>query len=814
MRYFWWRRRHPRPAPRTRRARAESVSLHLLHLESRCLPAASVLGGFNGLDFNASGGVEPPDTEVAAGPAYVVETVNSTVAFYNKATGAQIFQQGLTTFFAPLGKINLADLTDSLVTYDDLAGRFLVSTLEQSDRTRTSALDLAVSKDSDPTHGFSLVYRINLKETRYPTSFWGDFPKVGWNADAWVFTVNMFSFPSTRGQFDHVQVVSVDKNALLGSTPQLQEYRADRTGSFDYDLAPAVMHGAAAGGPVWLIEENQDNHNLRVIRMTNELSNNPSFSDSLVAVSSYADVSPPLQPNGTAITTNLDSGVLNAAWRNGELVASQNIGQGGLTLARWYQFSLANDTPSLVQSGDENRGAGVDTFFPAIDLNPAGDIGFSFIESSAQEFMSMYITGRSASDPAGTLAPAVLVHAGQANYNGSRAGDYSGTAVDPADGSFWSANEFSNTEKTNWGTWIARYSLGEGSSGGGAGGPVFVLGGAPGRVQVRRVSDGSLVADFAPYGPQYGGPVTVAVGDVNHDGFPDVVTGAGVGNPNVRVFDGRALETGTFNPNNPTASMLANFFAYGLNFNVGVNVAVGDVNGDGFADIVTGASTGNPHVKVYSGKDIAAGTFNPNGSSVLAQWFAYALQYNIGVNVAVGDVSKNGFADVVTGAAAGNPDVRVYSGMDIANGTFNPNGTSLLAQWFAYGLQFNIGANVAVGDVNGDGFADIVTGATAGNPQVKVYDGQAIASGAFHGANADASLLGEFYAYQLGLNIGATVAAGDFEGTGRLDILTGTTAGAPHYRVVRGQATGVQPPAVAGIDTIATDLIGGVFVGA
>ncbi len=250
MRHFGWGRR----APRTRARRAESVSLRLLHLESRCLPTVGVLGGSNGLDFNASGGAEPPDTEVAAGPAYVVETVNSTVAFYNKATGAQVFQQDLVHFFTALGKISQADLTDSLVTYDDLAGRFLVSTLEQSDRTRTSALDLAVSNDSDPTHGFGLVYRINLKETRYPTSFWGDFPKVGWNADAWVFTVNMFSFPSTRGQFDHVQIVSVNKPALLGAKPQLQEFRADRNGSFDFDLAPAVMHEATPGGPVWLVE--------------------------------------------------------------------------------------------------------------------------------------------------------------------------------------------------------------------------------------------------------------------------------------------------------------------------------------------------------------------------------------------------------------------------------------------------------------------------------------------------------------------------------------------------------------------------------
>src|SRR5262249_845097 len=69
-------------------------------------------------------------------------------------------------------------------------------------------------------------------------------------------------------------------------------------------------------------------------------------------------------------------------------------------------------------------------------------------------------------------------------------------------------------------------------------GRVFAIGGAPGRVQVLHDSDNSLVADFAPYGASYKGAVTVAIGDVNGDGFLDLVTGAAVGNPDVRVFDG------------------------------------------------------------------------------------------------------------------------------------------------------------------------------------------------------------------------------------------------------------------------------------
>src|SRR5262249_30036261 len=183
----------------------------------------------------------------------------------------------------------------------------------------------------------------------------------------------------------------------------------------------------------------------------------------------------------------------------------------------------------------------------------------------------------------------------------------------------------------------------------------FAVGGAPGRVQVRRGSDGALVADFAPYGSGYTGPVTVAVGDVNGDGIPDLVTGAALGNPDVRVWDGLALENGSFNSTSPNASLLSQFFPYALNFNVGVNVAVGDIEKDAFADIVTGPTAGNPDVRVYRGKDIANHTFNPAGASLLAQWFPYALQFNVGANVAVGDINGDGYADIVSGATVGNP---------------------------------------------------------------------------------------------------------------------------------------------------------------
>ncbi len=344
----------------------------------------------------------------------------------------------------------------------------------------------------------------------------------------------------------------------------------------------------------------------------------------------------------------------------------------------------------------------------------------------------------------------------------------------------------------------------------------YAVGGVPGMVDLYNDRDGSFVAQFTPF-LGYNGGIDVALGDINDDGFKDLIIAPNAGNPQVKIYDGRAIVQGTFNAANPDASLLTTFFAYGINFNIGANVAVGDISGDGFPDLITGASAGNPQVKVYDGKAIATGTFNGANpdASLLASFFAYGLNFNIGVNVGAGDINNDGFADLVTGATAGNPHVKVYNGKAIATGTFNaatPD-TSLLAQFFAFGLQFNIGATVTVGDVNGDGFGDVIVGAASGNPQVKVYDGAAISNGTFDSANPDASLLATFYAYELGLNIGVNVSAADFEGTGRADILTGPTTGSPRFRIVRGLSSGILPPAVNGIDGFASGIIGGISVG-
>src|SRR2546426_12269845 len=83
------------------------------------------------------------------------------------------------------------------------------------------------------------------------------------------------------------------------------------------------------------------------------------------------------------------------------------------------------------------------------------------MQSSASEFVSMYVAGQKHGDAADTMRASRLVQAGAFTYGGNRGGDYSGIAVDPANDSFWAANEVvvRNDPGANWSTWIANFSL-------------------------------------------------------------------------------------------------------------------------------------------------------------------------------------------------------------------------------------------------------------------------------------------------------------------------------------------------------------------
>ena len=273
--------------------------------------------------------------------------------------------------------------------------------------------------------------------------------------------------------------------------------------------------------------------------------------------------------------------------------------------------------------------------------------------------------------------------------------------------------------------------------------------GFSGGPQVRTFSTAGRATpnDFFAYQEHIRSGVKVATGDVNGDGVDEIITGTGSGGgPHIRIF------TKAGNVYHP------GFFAYAEHFRGGVNVAAGDLDGDGKDEIIAGAGNGGgPHIRVFDGQG------NPKLTN---GFFAYDSAFRGGVNVAAGDIDADGQAEIIAGAGqGGGPHVRVFEG----NGQLKP------ITFFAFHPDSRSGISVAAADFDNDGKDEIVAGQLAeAETWVKVYR--------YNNAKA---VLGEFRAYGAGVESGVNVAAADINGDNSAEIITGpNVGGGPQVRVL------------------------------
>jgi len=235
------------------------------------------------------------------------------------------------------------------------------------------------------------------------------------------------------------------------------------------------------------------------------------------------------------------------------------------------------------------------------------------------------------------------------------------------------------------------------------------------------------------------------------DDLGKIITGAGVGGrSHVRVFtkDGQAMED-------------TDFFAFSEQYQGGADVAIGDTDGDQQTEIVVGAGPGNkPYVKV----------FDKNTKEVEHTFLAYDQSFTGGIRIAVGDINGDGQDEIITGAGpGGGAHARA----------FKADGTVLISKLFPFGEGQKTGVDVATGDTNGDGTAEIIVSAgPGGEPKVKIYQGNGESTGA------------EILAYATGFRGGVRVTAGDIDRDGVDEIITGAgPGGGPHVRAFEANGT-------------------------
>jgi hypothetical protein len=242
-----------------------------------------------------------------------------------------------------------------------------------------------------------------------------------------------------------------------------------------------------------------------------------------------------------------------------------------------------------------------------------------------------------------------------------------------------------------------------------------IANGNPGNAHARIESD--QVSGFL-------GQSVASAGDVNGDGYADVIVGAGSYDAGQSdegaafVFLGSASGVPNGNPGNAHAQLESNQVRASLGTSV---ASAGDVNGDGYADVIVGAP-GYDAGQVDEGAAFvflgsASGIADSGPTNAHAQLESNFISSTMGSSVAsAGDVNGDGYADVIVGAGAfDNPtgnEGAAFVFLGSASGVADGSPASAHALIESNQIETLLGDSVAsAGDVNGDGFADVIVGA-------------------------------------------------------------------------------------------------------
>src|SRR5207302_4434666 len=216
----------------------------------------------------------------------------------------------------------------------------------------------------------------------------------------------------------------------------------------------------------------------------------------------------------------------------------------------------------------------------------------------------------------------------------------------------------------------------------------------------------------------------ISAGDIDHDGHAEwVISPEDLGGPRTIIF---SLVNGS-------PKLISNHYGIGDSaFRGGERTALGDVNGDGFLDVICiAAAKGGPRLAIFDGRSVMSTGLSGTPAKLLANdIFVADPASRAGLFVAAGDVNGDGFADIV---ATNDPtlgsgsELRVLSGADLARQNPTP---ALLADFAVAGFDPAGGLRVGTTDLDGDGRADVAVGSGAGQPaSVKVYLGKDLVPG-------------------------------------------------------------------------------------
>ncbi len=227
---------------------------------------------------------------------------------------------------------------------------------------------------------------------------------------------------------------------------------------------------------------------------------------------------------------------------------------------------------------------------------------------------------------------------------------------------------------------------------------VFAAALGEGRAPFVRIFDRDLknLSQFAAYDQKFRGGVSVAVADVDGDGEDEIITAPGRGGgPHVKIFD-------------LFGTLKVHFLAYPASYRGGLSVAAGDLNNDGRREIIV------TPLNASKGIMNEIRIFNGNGK-LLTKFFAYPNTTVSRIAFAVGDLDGDGFLEIVTSPLTSAGAVRIFSSTGILQKSFN-----------AFPKELKLPVTLVLGDINVDGKDEIIIApARMAGPHIRIFDSSA-----------------------------------------------------------------------------------------
>ena len=401
-------------------------------------------------------GWNPPDPSVAVGPDHIVAVVNSSIAVYDKETGAQLLQSTAGFWFQNTSPPPPSSfIFDPKVVYDPNPGRFVIFFLLTDDVDKSSFL-VSASETSDAMGNW---FSYNLDATvngQTPANTWPDYPGLGFDYDEAVYlTSNMWLF---GGGYVYSKIRILDKDSLYtGGQIIWNDIWNLRYNNFQgaFTVKPAETYSDADGE--FLLSNIWYGGNYTTYwKIPDPLGTPVATIYPQVDVPAYSSPPEATQLGGPPTLSLVGAMTQEVVYRNGQLYTSFsqgfNWGSAWVAAVRLIGIDTVTSTPSL----DAVYGAdGVHYYFPAIYVDPADRVFVAFSRSSDEEYIGIHYVEDFLNDPASKL-----LRAGDNHRNGSsptRWGDYGAIAPDPDDqNQVWILHESAGASSSSWRTWIGR----------------------------------------------------------------------------------------------------------------------------------------------------------------------------------------------------------------------------------------------------------------------------------------------------------------------------------------------------------------------